>query len=605
MYSMRLVQVETLNNPVNYLHNLERKARRRISSIAAKVGGARLRAFCSSELYVNRGDDEVRRSSHYEPSVWDFNYIQSLNNQYKDKRHLIKRGELIEQVKILMEEEMEALQQFELIDDLNNLGLSCFFHNNINQKLSSIYHHNKCFHNNINEEEYEIRDLYFTSLGFRLLRQHGFQVSQEVFDCFKNEEGCDFKASLGEHTKGLLQLYEASFLLRQGEDTLEVARQFATKFLHKKLDENEIDEDDDHQLLSSIRHSLEIPLHWRIQRVEARWFLDAYVSRPDMNPIIFELAKLDFNIIQAAQQEELKDISRWWNGTCLAEKVPFVRDRLVESYFWAIGLFEAHQYGYLRKIAAKIMTLITSLDDVYDIYGTLDELQLLTDTFRRWDIESIKGLPYSMQLFYLAIHNFVSELAYDTLKEHGFLSIQYLKRSWVDLVEGYLEEAKWYYNEYTPRLEEYLKNGSVTIGAPAVISQLYFTVASSIEKSDIVDSFYKYRHIICLSGRLVRLPDDLGTSPFEIKRGDVAKAMQCYMKERNATEKEAEEHVRFLIREAWKEMNTAATCPFMEDFVAAAAANLARAAQFMYLDGDGNHLELQRRIQSLLFEPYG
>lgn len=115
------------------------------------------------------------------------------------------------------------------------------------------------------------------------------------------------KASLSEDTKGLLQLYETSFLVRDGEDTLEVAREFAAKYLQKKLeDDDAIDE----HLLSSIRHSLEIPLHWRIQKLEARRFLDAYATKPDMNPIILELAILDFNIVQATQEEELKDISR-------------------------------------------------------------------------------------------------------------------------------------------------------------------------------------------------------------------------------------------------------------------------------------------------------
>ena len=65
---------------------------------------------------------------------------------------------------------------------------------------------------------------------------------------------------------------------------------------------------------------------------------------------------------------------------------------------------------------------------------------------------------------------------------------------------------------------------------------------------------------------------------------------------------EAEEHVRFLIREAWTEMNTAGGCPVRDDFVEAAA-NFGRAAQFMYLDGDGNHSKLHQRIASLLFQP--
>ncbi|KAH6801551.1 hypothetical protein C2S52_002015 [Perilla frutescens var. hirtella] len=585
----------------NYLLTSDTRTPSKPRRVSSGVATDRLRCPCSSQLDVKPVDQTAtaRRSGNYEPSLWDFNYIQSLNStHYREERHLEREVELIEQVKLLLEEEMEAVQQLELVDDLKNLGLSYFFKDQIKKILTSIYNEHTCFRGNIEAEE---RGLYFTALGFRLLRQHGFQVSQEVFDCFKNDEGSDFKASLGDDTKGLLQLYEASFLLREGEDTMELARQYATKFLQKKVDDDH-GLIDDNNLMSWIRHSLEIPLHWRIHRLEARWFLDAYATRHDMNPIILELAKLDFNIIQATQQEELKDLSTWWKSACLAEKLPFVRDRLVESYFWAIALFEPHQYGYHRKIAAKIITLITSLDDVYDIYGTLYELQLFTDVIQRWDTESISRLPYYMQLFYMVLHNFVSELTYDGLKEKGFITIPYLQRSWADLVEAYFKEANWYYNGYTPSMEEYLNNAYISIGATPVISQVFFTLATSIDKL-VTESLYGYHRILRLSGMLVRLPDDLGTSPFEMKRGDVPKAIQLYMKETNATEKEAQEHVRFLIREAWKEMNTAAAdCPFTDDLVAVAA-NLGRAAQFMYLDGDGNHSQLHQRIACLLFEP--
>nr|QJX58307.1 monoterpene synthase 7 [Salvia fruticosa] len=586
-FSMNLA---IISKPLNSLHKLERRPSK-ASPISCTSPAAPLGPSCSS---LPEEPHQIRRSGNYQPSLWDFNYIQSLNTPYKTERHLDRQAELIVQVKMLLKEKMEALQQLELIHDLKYLGLSYFFQDEIKDILGFIYNDHKCFHNN----EVEEKDLYFIALRFRLLRQYGFNVSQEVFDCFKNEKGIDFKASLAQDTKAMLQLYEASFLWREGEDTLELARAFATKCLHKKLDEG--GEEIDSNLSSWIHHSLEIPLHWRIQNLESRWFIDAYARRPDMNPILFELAKLDFNIVQATQAEELKDISRWWNNSCLAEKLPFVRDRLVESYFWAIGLFEPHQYAYQRKTAAKIISLITAIDDVYDIYGTLDELELFTDAIRRWDTYSISGLPYYLQLFYFVIYNFVSELSYDILKEQGFITIPYLQKSWLDLVEAYLQEAKWYKSGYTPSMEEYVNNSCISIGAPTVISQVYYTLGSSKEKS-VRESLYKYNHIIRLSGLLVRLPDDLGTSPFEMKRGDVAKSIQCYMKERNATEKEAEEYVRFLIRDTWKQMNTAMA---FSDDLGAAAANFGRAAQLMYLDGDGNHSQLQQQIATMLFQPF-
>lgn len=89
----------------------------------------------------------------------------------------------------------------------------------------------------------------------------------------------------------------------------------------------------------------------------------------------------------------------------------------------------------------------------------------------------------------------------------------------------------------------------------------------------------------------------------------MAKAVQCCMKERKVGEKEAEEHVRALNREGWKQMNTAKAaddCPFTDDFVEGAA-NLARVADFMYVDGDGfgvQHSSILQHMADLLFHPY-
>ena len=123
----------------------------------------------------------------------------------------------------------------------------------------------------------------------------------DVFDCFKNDKATDFD------TKGLLQLYEASFLATRGEETLEIAREFAAKSLHKRVVDHEID---DIHLLSSVEAAFEFPSHWMVQMPNAKSFIDAYRRRPDMNPDVLELAMFDINNVQAQFLEELKETSR-------------------------------------------------------------------------------------------------------------------------------------------------------------------------------------------------------------------------------------------------------------------------------------------------------
>lgn len=104
----------------------------------------------------------------------------------------------------------------------------------------------------------------------------------------------------------MLHLYEASFLLIESESTLGMAREFSSECLKNVLDHEGISE----ELVLLVQHSLELPLHWRIQRLEARWFIDMYEKKASRNPTLLDLAKLDFNIVQAAHQDDLKYASR-------------------------------------------------------------------------------------------------------------------------------------------------------------------------------------------------------------------------------------------------------------------------------------------------------
>lgn len=61
----------------------------------------------------------------------------------------------------------------------------------------------------------------------------------------------------------------------------------------------------------------------------------------------------------------------------------FARDRLVESFLWTVGIGFEPQLSYYRRMSTKVNALITIIDDVYDVYGTLDELQLFTNAVER------------------------------------------------------------------------------------------------------------------------------------------------------------------------------------------------------------------------------
>lgn len=115
----------------------------------------------------------------------------------------------------------------------------------------------------------------------------------------------DLKPHIYKDMMAILNLYEASYHSFENESILDNARDFTTKYLHENL------ESIDKNLSSLVSHALELPLHWRVGRVEAHWFINEYEKRSGRNLALIELAKLDFDMVQAIYLEDLKDSSRY------------------------------------------------------------------------------------------------------------------------------------------------------------------------------------------------------------------------------------------------------------------------------------------------------
>lgn len=132
-----------------------------------------------------------------------------------------------------------------------------------------------------------------------------------MFESFKDKRCRKFKTSVGEDCKGLLYLYEASYLGVEGEEILEEARSFSKKHLKIFMQK----EDGDHNAKEThlsllVAHAMDLPLHWRMPRMEARWFIETYEKCQDRNSLLLHFAKLDFNSVQATHQHDLNLVSR-------------------------------------------------------------------------------------------------------------------------------------------------------------------------------------------------------------------------------------------------------------------------------------------------------
>lgn len=106
---------------------------------------------------------------------------------------------------------------------------------------------------------------------------------------------------------------------------------------------------------------------------------------------------------------------------------------------------------------------------------------------------------------------------------------------------------------------------------------------------------------------LLRLYDDMATSEDEMKRGDVPKSIQCYMKEKNVSESVARDHIKDLIKKYWKLLNQeiASNSNNLEPFKRVLI-SIPRMAQCIYQHGDGQgvpNLNTRDRVISLLIDP--
>jgi hypothetical protein len=75
---------------------------------------------------------------------------------------------------------------------------------------------------------------------------------------------------------------------------------------------------------------------------------------------------------------------RWWRDLGFKDKLPFSRDRLMENYLWAVGIIFEPQFSKCRIGITKFVCILLVIDDMYDIYGSLDELESFTDAVDRY-----------------------------------------------------------------------------------------------------------------------------------------------------------------------------------------------------------------------------
>ncbi|KAL8503851.1 hypothetical protein ACS0TY_022537 [Phlomoides rotata] len=241
------------------------------------------------------------------------------------------------------------------VDRLNRLGISRFFEPQIKDCLSYVYRFwtETGIFGTRDTEPHDIDD---TSMGFRLLRLHGYDMDPNVLKNFKKEG--KFYCLGGEMTSSATatyNLYRATQIQFPGEEILEEARNFSYKVLQDKLANNQLADKwvISKHLPDEIKIGLELSWYTCLPRVEAAYYLQHYGASNDVwigkslyrmedvsNDTYLELARLDFSRCQAQHHTDWNYLQEWYESSNVEEFGISKKEVLLAFFLAAATVFE-------------------------------------------------------------------------------------------------------------------------------------------------------------------------------------------------------------------------------------------------------------------------
>ncbi|KAJ7553188.1 hypothetical protein O6H91_06G087400 [Diphasiastrum complanatum] len=515
---------------------------------------------------------------------------------------------------------LDLFERLWAVDGLMRLGIDRFFQKEINEALDYVYRY--WTETGIGwTRENPVHDLDDTCMGFRLLRLHGYDVSPKCIEHFKLDG--KFFCFAGESRHGMtemLNLYRASQLRFPGETILDDSHDYTKTYLANALqnrnafDKWALKKD----LEGEVEYALKYPWHKSVPRLEARNYIEQYGSTDiwlgktmyrmyNVNNMTFlDLARADFNRCQAIHQKELQQIISWWNQSGFTE-LSFTRQRPAEIYFSIAACMFEPEFALIRLAYTRTACITLILDDLFDSYESVANLQLFLKAVKRWDPSVISGLSEETTVSFNGLYNTLNSFVEAAFKVQGRDISRYVKTIWEDLLSAYIVEAEWSERKYVPKFDEYVENAKVSIALGTVLLNAIF-FCGEVLSDDIlqqVDFRSNFLHLVCLTGRLI---NDTKTFEAERDRGELASSISCYMNENpNISEEEAKTHVYGIIDLALKELNRELVRPSNVPLPCKRLLfDTARIMQLFYRVRDGfgiSDKEMKTHLQKILFEP--
>ncbi|CAN0856046.1 Probable terpene synthase 13 [Linum grandiflorum] len=96
---------------------------------------------------------------------------------------------------------------------------------------------------------------------------------------------------------------------------------------------------------------------------------------------------------------------------------------------WSLATMPEPKFSEERVEMTKPSSFVYLIDDIFDIYGSLDELILFTEIVDRWDIVAAEQLPDYMRNCFMALDEFSNQFGHKVYKRHELNPIHYLRQA--------------------------------------------------------------------------------------------------------------------------------------------------------------------------------
>ncbi|CAL4946416.1 unnamed protein product [Urochloa decumbens] len=519
------------------------------------------------------GDTMVGGDRPTEPCLWgDFFATYGPPPSLRSEEWMRERaGQIKEEVREIFasSEAMRLADMLSLVDTLERLSIDNHFHKEINAALSRIH-----------DEEQEFcssSDLHIVALRFCLLRQHGFWVSKDVFDTFKDGTG-SFSTDLSSDPRGLLSLYNAAHMAVPGETILDDAIAFARH--HLEAAKGKLGS----PMAEQVCRALKIPRPRFMQRLETMHYITEYEQEEKHNTTVLELARLDFNLVRSLHLKELRNLSVWWRDLYDDVKLTYSRDRIIETYFYTIGVFHQEDNHRARIILTKVFRFLSLMDDTYDSHATFKECQILNEAIQRWDENMVSILPEYLRMLYIKILSNFNEIE-DTLEPYEKYRMAYMQKMFKLQSKSYLEEAKWFDEKYIPSFKEHVGVSVMSAGLP-MLFLVALIGAGQVATKETLDWALDIPDMVHACAENGRFLNGIASYKLGKSKRDVASSFECYMKEHGMTAEDAIAAFAKMVEHAWRRINRA--CIELDHGILPAAqivVNMTRTLETLYHGG--------------------